>query len=177
MRTETGELEMLTLITKGHRLLIEWRHISKMGKRAQLHKGAVKAITTCTVVALRSEHNDVEFIASDTTLCSEADNFSRREGRKRSLRKLLSHCGALKDVREFIWAEWLKRDPAPERVYKEKLGTLITHYRIAEIIEDDIWEPAKAPIKRKPSAEQISTWKAAGLAKRLERQKSRSATS
>ncbi len=93
---------MLKLIADGRTYAIEFRHVTKLGKRAQLYaRSPIKAITTCVVVA-------ENFIAIDNAICAQDDNFSRAEGRDRALSKILKHCGALKHVQQHLLAEYLK---------------------------------------------------------------------
>lgn len=94
----------LTVNNKQYR--IEFRHISKHGKRAQLHKGSVQAVTTCVLIA-------DQFIAIDNALCSASDLFSRREGRMRALNKLLDHCGPMRAIKGDFFSAYLKLDPEP----------------------------------------------------------------
>jgi len=102
---------------------IEFRHISKHGKRAQLHKGSVQAVTTCVVMA-------ENFIAIDNALCVEGDVFSRREGRMRALNKVLDHCAPLRKIKSDFFNEYVKIDPDPkpvlrrERLSQEKVAEL-----------------------------------------------------
>jgi hypothetical protein len=95
----------LTVNEKTYR--IEFRHISKLGKRSQLHRGSVQAVTTCVVIA-------DDFIAIDNALCVDGDTFSRRVGRLRSLLKLLDHCGPLRAIKtDFVNAYVENLDPQP----------------------------------------------------------------
>lgn len=72
---------------------LEFRHKTAMGKHPELHpKGSVRAITVCTLVG-------EEFIASDMAICSMADTFSRKEGRRVAFQKLLKSVGRLKEAK------------------------------------------------------------------------------
>ena len=133
----------LTVNDKQYR--IEFRYITKLGKLAQLHRGPIKAITTCVVIEIGGS-----FIAIDNTLCLDSDNFSRREGRLRSLNKLLDHCGLLRAVKPDFFNEYIKLDPGP---------------------------PPQPPRPPKPrlSAERIAELKAAGQVNKIERRLKRKA--
>jgi len=183
---------MLKLDIDDRSYILEFRHVTKTGKRAQLHRGSVKAVTTCVIVCYGHLPHDnvlgpeIQFIAIDNALCSDSDNFWRREGRKRSLRKCLQHCGALKNVREQLWAAWLAKDPAPDRIYKaseefakmhETLGLdPFTHYGIVEDWISDLVVPVNPPVKSKPTPEQIAAFKNAGTETRIQRNLARGTT-
>lgn len=113
---------MLNLTINDRLYLIEFRHVTKFGKRRQLFDRApVNAVTTCVIAcfspvivpnaAAFQPVAKVEFIAIDNSICALGDNFSRREGRKVALRKALKHCGALKDIKGELWATYLEHDP------------------------------------------------------------------
>jgi len=164
---------MLKLLLNDKSYIVEWRHIKKGGKRAQLHRGHVKAVSTCVIVCqnIAQESPDgaitkINFIAIDNALCSDLDNFSRREGRKLSLRKVLKHCGALKDVRVEIWEHWRKKDPAPARILRDPDGD---YYKVVEHIDIDVRHYVDPPVKTKPTPELIEAYRQAGEAKRQAR--------
>ena len=84
---------------------IEFRHLTKLGKRPALRKAPVKAVTTCVIV-VRSPHGHLKLIAIDNAICSDADNFSRLRGRWLAFKKTLERCGALKKVAFELEAAW-----------------------------------------------------------------------
>ena len=92
--------------------VIEFRHVSNLGKRPSLEpRYPIRAITTCVVVAPRPGAEEsggewLNFIAIESAVCVETDHFSRYQGRLRSLRKVLQRSGALKDYAEQIWREY-----------------------------------------------------------------------
>ncbi len=95
-------------VTVGDRnYAIEFRHITKLGRRAQ-HYG-IKSITTCVIVSDK-------FIALDHAICSENDNFSRAEGRDRAFHATVKNCGALKKVREEFVAAYEKATDPPDPI-------------------------------------------------------------
>jgi hypothetical protein len=103
----------LTLNEKEYR--VEFHHKTKLGKRAGLRNAPVKAVTTCVLIR-------DNLIAIENALCSEQDNFCRRDGRLHAFEKLLRYCGALRDVAADLWVEYLKIDPpVPPRLRKETL--------------------------------------------------------
>ncbi len=152
---------MITLTVNGTDYKLEFRHVTKMGKRAQLHRGSVKAVTTCVITT-------ENWIAIDKSLCTDEDNFSRREGRWRALRKLLDHCGALKEIRLQLWAAYFAREDGhgPGRIDLQLLAA-----------GDQLLLPvvvrARTP---KLSEAEVEARKAAGAAKREKRQMARGAS-
>lgn len=111
----------------GHKAYnVEFRHITKYGKNPQLRSRApLKAVTTCVLV-------DHDFIAIDNALCSEMDNFCRQEGRLRSLRKLLRHCAALRDMAPQIWIHYLAHENIKlfdEQISKDPLFMPVLHLK------------------------------------------------
>lgn len=81
---------------------VEFRHVSKFGKHPKLHsKSQIRAITTCVV-------NTPSLIAIEHAICLDPDNFSRIEGRLRSLQKVLTSYRPLAPVAEMIWNEYLQ---------------------------------------------------------------------
>ena len=146
---------MIKLNVNGVEYNLEFRHVTKLGKRAQLHRGSVKAVTTCVITT-------ENWIAIDNSLCTDSDNFSRREGRWRALRKLLDHCGALKEIRLALWAAYLALDPGiPRDGYVEDDKLLLP-----VIIR------ARTP---KLSEAEVEARRAAGAGKREQRQLARGA--
>ena len=98
---------MTHLLINGRKYSIEFRHVTKLGKRAQLYSRApVAAVTTCVIL----QHNEGKdpVIAIDNSICSNDDNFSRYEGRVRALHKALDHCGALRDDKAALLQEYLE---------------------------------------------------------------------
>jgi hypothetical protein len=84
--------------------VLRFRYITKLGKRAELRHGPVRAVTTAVLLA--SGPRFTNLVAIDNALCSEADNFSRKEGRARAFKKLLDHCGALREFRVPLWLQF-----------------------------------------------------------------------
>jgi len=96
---------MVQLNVCGKTYKVEFRHVTKLGKRRELYARApIKAITTCVVVAL-----DDNFIAIDNAICAEGDNFSRKEGRNRAFNKVLAHHTPLREIKSKLLGEYLKQ--------------------------------------------------------------------
>jgi hypothetical protein len=104
---------MVKIATEDGTYLIEFRHMSKHGKRARLRARApVNALTVCSIVKVDKD-NVAKFIASDASICSNHDNFSRLEGRLRALKKVLKYNLVFKDVRSVIWFLYQKETGVP----------------------------------------------------------------
>lgn len=99
----------MDLTIKDQTYQVEFRYITKYGKGAQLHRGPVKAVTTCVLIAGAPRFGARPLIAIDSTLCAGSDNFSRPEGRRRAFHKLLDHCGALRGVKADLWVEFHRK--------------------------------------------------------------------
>lgn len=116
--------QMITLKVNGTDYKIEFRHVTKLGKRAQLHRGSVKAVTVCVVTTDKWQ-------AIDVALCADSDNFSRWQGRHCALLKLLEHCRALKDDAPPLLGKYLEIDPYPVR--PPKVRPKLTAEQVAAI--------------------------------------------
>jgi hypothetical protein len=185
----------MNLTVKDQKFELEFRHVTKLGKHAQLHKGSVKAVTTCVLMSGAPRFSK-GLIAIDNALCVDGDNFSRREGRNRAFRKLLDHCGALRDLRVDLWEQYNRvangvercpyctdgwklggGDPCPECFNMRTVGG--TGWKGGALLvfgdraSGELIDPPKPTPVRKPAPtpEQVAAWKEAGAAKRLERQR------
>lgn len=99
---------MVSLSVAGKTYTVEFRHITKLGKRHELYQRApIKAITTCVVVA-------DGFIAIDNSICADGDNFSRQEGRDRAFNKVLMHHTPLRKIKSELLGEYLKSTGRPK---------------------------------------------------------------
>jgi hypothetical protein len=84
---------VITLQVAGKFYSVEFRHVTRLGKRHELgDKSPIKAITTCVVAASG-------LIAIESAVCSDGDNFSRQRGRDLALDKVLARCSSLRAVR------------------------------------------------------------------------------
>lgn len=84
---------MITLQVGCKTYKVEFRHLTRLGKRRELgDKSPIKAITTCVVAA-------GGLIAIESAVCSDSDNFSRQLGRDLALGKVLARCSELRAVR------------------------------------------------------------------------------
>lgn len=109
---------------------IEFRHLTKLGKRPALRKAPVKAVTTCVIV-VHGPDEHLKLIAIDNAICSDADNFSRPRGRWLAFKKTLERCGALKNVAfELGSAYHLCRDVAGDGGRSTRQPTPITAEQI-----------------------------------------------
>jgi hypothetical protein len=150
----------MTLTVGEQTFRLEFRYVTKLGKRAQLHRGPIKAVTTAVLIAGAPRFRTAPLVAIDNALCSEADNFSRTEGRMRAFKKLLEHCGALRDMRGDLWEEFSRR-------FSPDGAVLIPGHAHGPQIA------RKARIRPKPTPEQVAEFKAVGAAKHLQRQQAR----
>ncbi len=93
---------MVLIKVRDKEYLVEFRHATK-------HSGAVgskinaTAVTTCVVIAVPSRRENAfnktpDFIAIESVICSPEDQFSRHEGRLRSLVKCLTHFRQLREI-------------------------------------------------------------------------------
>jgi hypothetical protein len=91
---------------------VEFRHIKKDGKRAQLHERApIRAVTVCTVLG-------EDFIATDVAICADVDQFSRARGRDLSFNRVVKHCSRLREAKDELFAAYMDathRAPRPEK--------------------------------------------------------------
>jgi hypothetical protein len=115
---------MITLTVGGKEYKVEFRHLIREGKKPGLGRNCpVRAITTAVIVG-------DGFIAIDSAVCSNTDNFSREVGRNRALWKALKHA-PLKDVRATFFSIYMEHRPqhvgyAPtQKVTKELRDELI----------------------------------------------------
>jgi hypothetical protein len=99
---------------------VEFRHVRKDGAHPALGRRApIHAITTCVIIATKAgeplglEPSEILFTAIGNAICALDDAFSRRKGRLLSFYKAVTHCGALRDVREALLAAYLNHDPDP----------------------------------------------------------------
>ena len=85
---------MITLSVAGKIYKVEFRHVTRLGKRHELSdKSPIKAITTCVIVS-----DDLIAIAS--AVCADGPiNFSRQMGRDLALDKVLARRSELRAVR------------------------------------------------------------------------------
>jgi hypothetical protein len=98
---------MFELSVDGKTYKVEFRHVTKVGKRKQLYDRApIDAVTTCVIVA-------DDFIAIDNAICAKGDRFSYNEGRLRSFRKVIRHCRMFVGSRNNLWWEFLRRSKVP----------------------------------------------------------------
>lgn len=81
---------------------IEFHHITSVGARRKLNPKhtPVQALTLATIAATDATSGHLAFIASDVALCAHGDRFSRYEGRRLALGKLLRFNRALAKVAE-----------------------------------------------------------------------------
>lgn len=118
---------MLQLTVCGKTYKVEFRHVTKLGKRRELYERApIKAITTCVVVA-------DGFIAIDNAICSDQDNFSRKEGRDRAFNKVLAHHTPLREIKLAMLNEYLRATKKPGRGaigVKRQISQVERHNRI-----------------------------------------------
>jgi len=148
---------MLKLTINDHLYVLEFRHITKSGKRRQLYgRAPIKAVTTCVIAAfdltqIPGDRTDLEFIAIDNSICALDDNFSRREGRKNALRKVLRHCGALKGVKQELWDKYLAADPRPDNRPKRRdtAGLRAGYFITEESIDGDILVQVDPPERKR----------------------------
>lgn len=104
---------MITLYIEDRLYHVEFRHVRKDGANPALGRRApIAAITTCVILA-SSPHEPRQFVAIGNAICALDDAFSRRKGRLLSFYKAVTHCGALRDVREALLAAYLHQDPGP----------------------------------------------------------------
>jgi hypothetical protein len=92
---------MIHLLVNGRKYSIEFRHVTKLGKKPELYSRApFQAITTCVIIQDHSVH---PVVAIGNAVCSNLDNFSRCAGRNISLQRALVRCGAFrKDALELL---------------------------------------------------------------------------
>ena len=147
--------------------VVEFRHITTLGKRAQLHSrtSPIKAVTTCVIIEEGSTA-----IAVDNSICSLLDGFSRLEGRLRSLHKLLRHNKNFQGNRNNMWFAYLEAAKVPQerRVDFDKKDEVTGQYVIF----------APAEVKRstpKLSDEEKQRRRDSGREVREKRQQSRGA--
>lgn len=99
------------------RYFVEFRHVTKLGKRRELYdRCPVKAVTTCAIYA------EGKFIAIGNAICANDDNFSRREGRLKAFDKALRHCGAFNGMKAALVEAYLQIDPDPPARQREQLS-------------------------------------------------------
>jgi hypothetical protein len=79
---------MITLTVGERRFGVTFRHITNLGRRRALPGDSpVKAITTC--VMREAQVNKPEFVAIESAVCMEPDNFSRAIGRAIAFKRVL----------------------------------------------------------------------------------------
>lgn len=146
----------MDLIVGDQTYRVEFRYVTKLGKRPELRSGAVKAVTTAVLIAGAPRYR-TPLVAIDNALCSDTDNFSRNEGRMRSFKKLLDRCGAIQPREKAeLWLAFHVRN--------------LTPMFSGPIIDLDLSLPMPKAFKNprsKPTPELIDGFKEAGKAKRL----------
>ena len=180
------------------RYTIEFRHLSSIGKRAQIHRAPLKAVTTCVIIVQfipvqdTSAIGKIHLVAIDNALCAMSDNYSRRHGRAEALRKALERCGAFDDdTRLALWSRyhgiekcptcagegWMMKsegEPCGDRLNPIMNGG--TGWKGGQILWLDhrLLHPIRVqpprPVKIKPTAAEIAAWKEEGAEKRRQRQ-------
>ena len=118
---------MIELTVNDREFSVEFRHVTKLGKRRELFdRCPVKAVTTCVILATEKLELDdpirVSFIAIGNAICANNDNFSRRAGRLRAFDKALRHCGAFNGIRSALVEAYLQVDPDPPVRQHESLS-------------------------------------------------------
>jgi len=88
-----------------HKFNILFHHKTKLGRRPQLYRGSVRAVTTCVVFASGPGFPG-NLVAIDNALCSEEDTFSRPYGCALALKYLLDYNSALRNFRAELWNEY-----------------------------------------------------------------------
>ncbi len=97
---------MIRITLENKTYAIEFRHIRQAGKRPRLgRRAAIRAVTTCAIVACNDDVPAVAFIAIDNAVCDDEDNFSRHQGRDLALRKTLQQ-GVFREVGQRIMDEY-----------------------------------------------------------------------
>lgn len=137
---------MVKLFVDNRLYFVEFRHITKFGKKAQLHSRApISAVTTCSII-LVDANGEPEFVAMDSAICSNEDNFWRMEGRLRSLKKVLRHCGALRGHRDNLWHEYQKVVGIPKnrRTSFNENALLVRYAKVTPILSEVEVEARKA---------------------------------
>lgn len=103
---------MLKLIVDDVKYKVEFRHLLSYGRRPALRVGGeIKVATLCVVTA-------EGLIAMDMAACDAWDNFSRREGRWRALKKVLERCSPLRTVKRQFLQVMLELDPEPTPIVR-----------------------------------------------------------
>jgi hypothetical protein len=129
---------MVKLSVDGKTYIVEFRHITKQGKHAELgSRLPIKAVTVCSVIRMGDTRPD--FIAMETAICSPEDPFSRIEGRLRSLKKVLRRCGSLKTVRARLWVQYQNETGVPRNQVCLFEDNELRRYfvRVPAILSDD----------------------------------------
>lgn len=93
---------------------IHWRHLRR--SRCALPP-FTSAVTTCVI---QIEAVRAQFVAIGTTFCLDLDNFSRREGRLRSLKHALRDGSFTDEERAAILTTLLQREEKPAGVAIER---------------------------------------------------------
>lgn len=120
---------MTTLNVRGRFFTVRFRHTRNLSH--------VKAITTCVIIAMKSdqiggiemERDKTEFVALGNAICWPADNFSRRFGRRKAFANALDHCALLRPYELDLFAAYLKADPDPCVTIQPKLSEAIRRAR------------------------------------------------
>jgi hypothetical protein len=115
--SEMIELKVNDSVGIPGRYFVEFRHVTKLGKRRELYdRCPVKAVTTCAIYA------EGGFIAIGNAICANDDNFSRREGRLKAFDKALRHCGAFNGIKAALTEAYLQVDPDPPIIQRGQLS-------------------------------------------------------
>jgi hypothetical protein len=142
----------ITIGDKAYRLTFQ--HFNTKGKTGWMHPEAprygIGAITVCTVTCIAASEA-ILYDVADFDICSKVDQFSKEKGRERALRKLIKHCGALREVEPALMAAYLgKQKPKPalrlakKLTEEEKAALIAAGAEIREKRKAGIWTGRKA---------------------------------
>jgi hypothetical protein len=133
---------MIHIEANGRAYSIEFRHVRKGAKRSGLgDKAPIRAVATCVVLGWGEQQLTIDFIAVEHAICSNADVFSRAEGRFRAFMRVLERCGRLRDVRaELLNAYVLRFDPLTREAAAARKAHLLITRRLTDAEKKAHWE-------------------------------------
>ncbi len=114
---------MTKLTIYGKEYKLEFRHVRPKAPAGDGDRRSPGAITTCVIVA-------DDFIAIDNAVCANGDNFSRRTGRLLALKKVVTNCGALREMQQAFLSQYIQASPPKPVKVRRPLSEAVRQARI-----------------------------------------------
>ena len=90
---------------------IFWKYSTKPVKRDSLGKVVKEETITECIIEKKTELGSSIIFSQGTAVCKHNDNFSKREGRKRSFKRAVSLIKHDRDLREKLWNQFIEMTP------------------------------------------------------------------